>query len=52
MDIVAVGHPVGNAKCLPVSSENESVLELKVPATDISTLHEDAFGGSSQKYFG
>jgi hypothetical protein len=37
-EIVAVGHAMGKASCLPVSGDAESVLETEVEESYISSL--------------
>ena len=37
-EIVAVGHAVGEANCLPVSGDGESVLEAEVKESYIASL--------------
>ena len=37
--IVAVGQPVGGAKCLPGASGKHHVLEIEVEESEISSLH-------------
>ena len=37
--IVAVGQPVGGAKCIPLASEKHIVLETEVEELQISSLH-------------
>jgi hypothetical protein len=38
-NIVAVGRPVGNARCLPLDSDRHAVLEIDVDEADILSLH-------------
>lgn len=38
-EIVAVGRPVGAAQCVPLSRENQSVLETEIEEGDILGLH-------------
>jgi hypothetical protein len=39
-EIVAVGRAVGKASCLPVSGENQSVLELEVEESAVPSLRQ------------
>jgi hypothetical protein len=37
--IVAVGQPVGSAKCIPVAGDKHIVLEIEAEESQISSLH-------------
>jgi hypothetical protein len=39
-NIVAIGQAVGGAKCVPVSSANEPVLEAEIEEAQLPKLHE------------
>ena len=38
-EIVAVGRPMGKGKCIPLSSEDQSVLQTEFEEKHISALH-------------
>jgi len=38
-EIIAIGRSFGTAKCLPISGENQFIVEVEVPDADISSLH-------------
>jgi len=37
--IVAIGRPMGAAKCVPLSGKDQSVLETEIEEAHIATLH-------------
>ena len=39
-EIVVVGDASGNDNCIPVTGENQSVLELDVDESEVSSLHQ------------
>ena len=39
-EIVAVGRPMGGAKCIPLSGENQAVMETDVEEDQIQGLHQ------------
>ena len=39
-EIVAVGRPIGGAKCTPLSGENQAVLEAVIEEELLSSLHK------------
>jgi len=47
--IVAVGRPMGGAKCVPLSGENQAVLETTVEEDHIASLHKTHIVDVSQK---
>lgn len=42
-EIVAVGHALGKRGCIPVSGENQFVLEVEVAEEDIASLRRTHF---------
>lgn len=39
-EIVAVGRPLGGAKCVPLSGENQAVMETEIEEEHIPGLHQ------------
>jgi hypothetical protein len=38
-EILAIGHPIGSHKCVPVSGQAQSVLEVEIEEKQITSLH-------------
>jgi hypothetical protein len=38
-EILAIGHPIGSHKCIPVSGQAQSVLEVEIEEKQIANLH-------------
>jgi hypothetical protein len=47
--IVAVGRPIGAAKCIPLGGENQSVLETEIDEKHIAEVHQTHVVDVSQK---
>jgi hypothetical protein len=48
-EIVAVGRPIGATKCVPLSGEDQSVLETEIEEEHIASLHRTHVIDVSQK---
>ena len=48
-EIMAVGHPIGEAKCVPLSGENQYVLETEIGEEYITELPQTHIVDVSQK---
>jgi len=48
-EIVAVGRAMGANKCVPLSGEDQSVLETEIEEEHISRLHETHIVDAGQK---
>jgi hypothetical protein len=48
-EIVAVGRPMGAAKCIPLSGENQSVIETEIEEGQFARLYETHRVDAGQK---